>query len=316
MDYKLPIKRTGYNPIAKAQIRALSDASHFYFKQGQRHPLEIYNVSLREVWKNLSDLIDLVLEISDKLLYLPTHDVRDWKLEVVRILDHTLDSIAQHIDSCRLIIHCCHEEKCKKIVDKSIRRFNKAIKPYTNHVCKIVNFIKHRQSIIRIIYFHDPGVFVPGYYIEGVVQEGVIGPDPEIHQDSNCAISFYRDIPVHVCNLYHVSSVLANELRRCTGLSPNEHNKPEAIDDKQLEILKKTSLLPLMFFPDEILKPVPLIKYVSRNSESSPSVKIQFPAKYQKAKTVPPECRVTASSQVEETSRIIKMPYFGNNYAD
>lgn len=59
-----------------------------------------------------------------------------------------------------------------------------------------------------------------------VVEDGMVGPDPDIHEGSNVAISFYRDIPFRVVNLYHVSCAVAQaayEIIKARPTSSQEH---------------------------------------------------------------------------------------------
>lgn len=310
ITYRLPSKRTGYEPDVIAQLEALRDAPLNHSDRGLHHPIDIYAIASHEVWDNLNDLIDEVGKVSDKQLYLPGSGDRRWEKRLARQLDQTLDALAQFIDACQKIITCCYENNDARM-PKAIARFKKAIHEVADRFLHLVNKIKHEQRVLQIIYFHGPGVFIPGYFVEGVVDTGVAGPDPSLHKDSNTAFSLNRDIPIFVCLLYLASAALANEVHQATKLPLADVSvRNRNTDDLIAHVLKKVSLLPLMFYPDELKMPIPLVRFKERPFSASSTAELEFPATRQKANTVPAGCRISTSWTVRSVARSFQLPYF------
>ena len=168
MEYRLPLKHSGYMPLAYALLAACMDESFSNHERKLHHPIDIYNISSREVWENLDDLLEEIDIIVEKQHYLPGSDAKNWKKNLIRQLDHTLDAIAQHVDSCRAIIKCCYPNEKNSKFSKPVRRFNSEVKPYFDHVCNIVNAVKHEQRSLQIIYFHNPGFFCTWFLCRGL----------------------------------------------------------------------------------------------------------------------------------------------------
>lgn len=240
MHYQLPTKLSGYLPKAMAVLESLRGHSLNHFERGYRHPIDIYSTAIQDLLNNLNDLLDIV-EIGQKEQpYLPENKPNDWEKKLIRQLDHTADSIVQYFDSCRAIIHCCFGQEQKTQFTKAVRRFNTSVKPHTDRITTIVNFIKHKQRTLNLVYFHNPGMFIPGYYVEGILEPEIAGPDPIIHPGSNTAISLYREIPAFVCALYFVPAVMANEICATTNVKPAKNFKPTAqLEELALSVLKK-----------------------------------------------------------------------------
>lgn len=311
MRYRLPFKRTGFEPEVVAQLESLRDAQLKYSDRGLHHPIDIYAIASQDVWNNLNDLLDELREVSDKQLYLPGSGDGQWEKRLKRQLDHTLDALAQFIDSCRTIIAICYAGNASPKSIKPVRRFNDVIHHVADRILNLVNKIKHEQRVLQLVYFHGPGIFIPGYFAEGVVDSGVAGPDPSLHKDANTAFSLHRDIPMFVCIVYLASAALGHEIRQATKLPPADvGERPREMRDLITQTLKKTSLLPLMFFPDEIAMPIPLVRFKDKASAGSQMAELEFPAAHQKANTALTGCRVSTSWTVRSVAQSFQLPYF------
>lgn len=311
MKVKLPFKSTSFEPEVVAQLEALRDAPLSHLQRSLHHPIDIYAIASHEVWDNLNDLLDLLKDVSEKQLYLPCHADNPWKKLLVRQLDHTLDALVQYFDSCRAIIKCCFVGDKVDRHTKSIRRFNDYIAFVAERICHTINKIKHEQRVLQVIYFHNPGVFIPGYFVEGIIDAGVAGPDPKLHKDSNSAFSLNRDLPIFVCAIYLASAALAHEIRQATKLAPVALGKRKGNQDNKItSVLKKISLLPLEFFPDEISKPVPLVRYRASSTSTKESAYLEFPASRHKPKMVRDGCRATTTWTIRSVARTLRVPYW------
>lgn len=247
-------------PKAIFALRQLEGIELFHAEQDirHRHPLEIYSTTFSAAINDTIRLIDALQILSADLPHLSNKNL-GWEKNLATITDNWLDSIFQHIDSCKSVISCFFSKNQEKKRDKCIRLFKKEIKQYREEVAKIVNLIKHNQRFIRIIYFHWVGGFVLGYFVEGVVENGTLGPDPLIHEKSNSAFSYNCTIPMHLCNIFFISSALAQTVYSITNKKIHFNNEQKCTLSCDLnDAMKKVSLLPLLFFPDEVKKPVPV----------------------------------------------------------
>jgi len=134
---------------------------------------------------------------------------------------------------------------------------------YRDRVGRIVNLIKHRAGRFRPVFMHWNEMGVPGYFIEGVLGDGVVGPDPRIHPGGNTAISLFRDARYHFVHMYLVGSALQRLITDVMGTSPVEppSGNPRAEPEFPIrEVGRRLSLLPRIVFPDELHLPDPMIR--------------------------------------------------------
>ena len=311
MRYHINSCKEGIGPRAPAVLKSLPDVPLFHISYGLRHPSELYVQTFGEAVSHLSQLTDDVVSVDARGSYLPRSG-DPWENRIENALARTLHAIYQHLEACKSLL-CCFFEDCeKKDARNIVRSFSRSIHAYRDHVAKMVNYLKHRHARLRIVYFHDVGLFLPGYYVEGVVEDGMVGPDPDIHEGSNVAISFYRDIPFDVVNLYHVSCAVAQavyEIIKARPTSSQEHVDRVGWS----ELVRKTSLLPLLFFPDEVMKPVPFVRFHKSQETGCVDVILELPATRAKASTVPGRCQIRTTCQVGEVTRAFKLPYFGED---
>lgn len=312
MKFRLPLELSGYAPVAYAHLKDCMEVEFSNEKRKLHHPVDIYNISSSEAWENLNDLFELLSDISENQLYLPGSSRNEWRKTLVRQLDHMLDALAQHVDSCRAIIKCCYSQDKTKEITKAVRRFNSVIEPFFDHVSHIVNAIKHGQRNLRVVYYHTPHASVPGFFAEGFIERGVAGPDPEIHYKGKVALSLHRELPLYVCGMFAASSALSQELTEATAIRPtNQFLPPDNTLKVILSVLRQVSLLPLMYFPDELKKSVPFVRYQECEKGEPLKAELQYPCKRQKLMPLPDNCQVSTSWKVLTVARTLQMPYFG-----
>jgi hypothetical protein len=102
----------------------------------------------------------------------------------------------------------------------------------------------------------------------------------------NTAISFSRDIPAQICNVFFVSSVLAQHVYEVTKRPPRDDKDRRYNDANLARVLKQISIMPMTFFPDEVSKPVPFIKY-HEEGNGGVRVLIEMPAKRARPSGIP-----------------------------
>lgn len=304
------------NDVTPAAVHALSNLDGirlYHERQEKRHPLGIYNLTLTEVLDKTSALLTLYEEANHGLPYLDPNK-SDWDESILNATNSLLYSIMNHLDGYKSIISCFFEDQTSKDANKVMRNIARGIRPYRDNVAKIVNSLKHKQTCLSPFYFHCPGVFVLGYFVEGVQPSGAIGPDPSVHKGGNVAISYNRDLPFHVCGLYYCSSVLANNIYQVFGVVSSD--SPKGVNVQLEEVLKRISVLPMTFFPDEVNKPTPFVKYKPASQNKGFIVTMEIPLKNCKAKTIPRGCRAKAKWKGDGSSRTFKLPYLGADIDD
>lgn len=296
-------------PKAVAALTNLDGVPLFHHVQEMRHPLEIYLTTFSDVLEQKLSLIELLNEASTELPYIGNAKT-GWEKKIIAATDHWLDSVIQHVDSCKGILSSFYGANEAKQQAKRISAFSKDIEQYRKQVATIVNLIKHKHRFLRLVYFHWVGGFVPGYFVEGVVDEGVLGPDPLVHANANTAISYNRDIPLQLANIFSISAVLAQHIYEITK-RPVCVNADKPFRDPNLaKVIKLVSVMRLEFFPDEVKKPVPFVKYQDKESETI-RVLIELPSKRGRPQAVPENSRITTTFRVGEIARTCKLPYFG-----
>jgi hypothetical protein len=257
-------------------------------------------------------LLDAIEKANDTLPHINRDDAK-WDEKILDATDHVLDAIMQHLDSFKGIICCFFEDCNSKPAQKMNRSFQNEIREYRSHVAKIVNLIKHKQRKLTAVLFHGPGLFNLGYYVEGVVGDGVIGPDPEVHEGSNVAISFNRDLPYHLCNLYFCSAALATHIRKIPNVNVGMSAGEPKVNESLVRLVKRIAILPMEYFPDEVKKPVPLVKFNPIRNTKDFKATLEYPSRRIKARTFNRSCQIKISFRGDGNTRSFKMPYFGED---
>jgi hypothetical protein len=298
-------------PKAILALRNLDEISLYHVERKCHHPLEIYSFTFNDVIDKTIILVEHLNELSVILPHIGNKN-KNWEKKLEYIADNWLDSIIQHIDSCKGVLACFFSVDEEKQKDKCIKSFSKQINEYRKEVSTIVNLIKHNQRFLRIVYFHWIGGFVPGFFVEGIVDDGVMGPEPLVHKNSNTAISFNRSVLVQFCNIFSISSILTQSIYKITKRNPLGGEKFSYKNKELMQLLKLLSLSPVIFFPDEVFKPVPFIRC---NVKPNNTVRILFemPSTKIKPTTVPKNSHVGLSFRIGEVSLAYKLPYFENS---
>ena len=312
MRYEISSQLGQIRPRAAFVLENLGNVALYHGNHGVRHPLGIYNLTLSELLDKITSLLDLLERANDQLPYLDP-DAKGWDHELLDATDHVLDAVVQHLDAYKSIICCFFEDCASKPAQKILRSLNRDIREYRDAVATIVNAIKHKQRRLTTFFFHEPGTFALGYFVEGVLADGAIGPDPQIHRGSNVAISYNRDLPFHICGIYFCAAALANHIHNICGIMPTPNSGDSKSNDQLGQILRRVSALPMLFFPDEIKKSVPVVRYVPDRRTDGFRVTLEMPSYRFKPRTVSPGCHARATWMGNGVSRTFKMPYFGQD---
>jgi len=298
----IPNSYSSFSPEAVSQLRSIGEDNLFYEEFFLHHPSDVFSAIFEECLESILYLNELVIQLLEKRNLI--EDI-DFKYKLKSAISNMLYSQANFIDGCGSIIKSIYGDNNSEY-KKANRHFKDNFKHYNDHLLKIVNYRKHRHRKITLIFFSNDKYFIPGYFIEGVVSKHISGPDPDIHKDSNAAISLLRDIPYHIYHLYLISSCLSSYiLKKFPKLEKEKISADNETNKRLIKLFSISSQLPSHFFPDELENIVPKIIFDTKtqvgeilfNNESKPE-NSQL-CKYQ----------VSTSFTVGKFSRAIQLPY-------
>lgn len=303
MKYSLPNKNKCFSPEVFDLLNALPDEDLSYENHDLMHPIDIYSAVFDEVIESGFRLTNDLLEIQKQFAL--GNSIEHLDSQIRNGIFNYLFCLANFLDGCQSIIKSLSEDSKKTA--KVNKEFMKNIRSYNDHLRKIVNFIKHRHRVIRTVYAKWDENVIVGYFIEGVVSKNAVGPDPEIHKDSKCAISLNRDIPYHLINLYSVSASLKAVIENSGVINIPEYNNYVAQDEKLTDYINLVSSIPRHFFPDEIKMDWPEIKVKKGNS---PLFELTIPSKRKPDNYRPHIMDISITSKVKSRSKTLVLPYF------
>lgn len=273
-----------------------------------RHPLAAYNLSITAVCTRLVSLMETLGELTESE---PFREIKNlnWDLPLVDAIDHVLDSMMEHMDVCNGIIRSLYlpsEETAYKV---AIRDFKRLVEPYRRDIGLIVNHLKHAQGQIRIVAFVWPEGSSLGYFIEAPMPGGGVGPHPELHPNRDTAFSLSRDIRFHICNLFGIGVRLATILRDwIPGPPANSAVQPASEPVTKLQqALTLCSQLPDVFYPDEVMLPMPFVAIKGGN------LLVEFPARFTRPHRLPATARLSVFFGGDGVTQTYGIPYFRKN---
>jgi hypothetical protein len=291
-------------PKAVHSLESCDSVPLFHEKYGVWHPRASYNVSLSTIASRISTVLKALTELHSLRLYLDPRN-QNWEIPILEATDHMLDALMEHFDDCNKILKSLFPDPESKECKKTFKQFKEDIQPYRDHVGKVVNFIKHNQGCLRIIIFYWETGIAPGYFVEGPIAGGGIGPSPLIHPNSNTAFSFNYDLSFHICNIYVVSDRLSRLMETIDSrLAPIDPKKAtEEIKSDWKEMIVSVSGLPHIYFPDEIRKPIPLVSIMPTK------IIIEYPSLRAKPKVIPNRTRIQVNYRGDGITKTFKLPY-------
>lgn len=173
----------------------------------------------------------------------------------------------------------------------------------------LVNGLKHRQNRLRGLFFQKATSVRLGYYLEEPDASGIPGPSASLHEDSNSAFSFARDILFNLYHVYYTSEMLVKALK---GALQHYHSfnldpqKTATENEKWLEVVRRASSIKAEVFPDEVDKPYPYLSFVEEKDERS--LVVMYPVT-----TIPlgfpPGMRVTSMFEGDGATKTFRLPY-------
>lgn len=308
-------------------LAELPDSIQHHVSHGLRPAPAIYNISLSPVHRAFNAVVTEIDRCEDS----GVKDGDHIRFEPTKLLDAQSDlllKMASHIDECYLVLkalqppveikdpHIFTDRWLQQARHPTIANFKRDIESYQKHLIPLVNRIKHNQARLRSIVCSWPGVFLPGYFVEGSFPDGAVGPDSVIHPTGG-AFSFSRDLRIHFAALHVIGRALAEASRKAIFKQQGFRVKPKPISTKEnadkehLDIARRLSKLPTFVYMDENPNDVPRIRVFENNSttqlilgERTP--RFGFP---------PGGCAVTTVAEGDGHTRRFKMPYMTGNVA-
>jgi hypothetical protein len=218
-----------------------------------------------------------------------------------------LRSLSPTVESKPALVHSQHLERVRLV---GWRQFRDSTRNYReSHLGLIVNSLKHSQGELCPLYFHSISDFRPGYFLRGLLPGGVRGPDPRLHRGGNSAISFSRDMLIHLWWLYRTSDLLVGAVAAFLDatykhtLAPHPFSLPEV---QWSNVVQNCASLSPDFFPDEWNLPYPRVIYRANPEEFS----IEFPSSAGTHK-MRGDVQVRTLTTVDGAYPAEKLPYMG-----
>lgn len=297
MKYKLPNINGSYLPNLYEFLAGVDEEKLHYKDHGLLHPADIYVEVFDEVIRSGT----VLLKALDEMKY--DYSKREDENFCSLILGF-LFSLSNYIDGCQSITKTFYPKGSNHIA-KVNRGFKNQCGTYIDYVNAKVNYIKHRHRKLATCLFQWEKEFIIAYYIAGIVGDGMIGPDPDLHKDPNCAISLNWDIPFHISNIYFMGASLEAILRDELKIKskPNDLSKHRN-QDKYKSFLLMASSLTRNLLPDEIYKKQAAIKVLG-----SGCTELSYPSKVKINNNSPHAMNVRMTANIGITARGFVAPY-------
>lgn len=295
-------------PKAARVLQDLHGVPTFEDSYAARHPFAAYNISLTAIARRVISVVEYLAEVQREPR-VADHGRSQSDEQLLEATDHLLDSLMEHMDVCNGILRSFYPPAEDTKFKKALTAFKVAVEPYRKHIGTIDNYIKHSQGRLRLIRFQWATGSCVGYFVEGPVAAGVLGPVGVVHPEKNSAFSFNRDIPFHVCNVFAVGARLASALhevdRRLVVLPLAK--SVEGRDSDWSKAIRATASLPSIFFPDELQKKAPKV-HVTENK-----VLIEYPAAHPRLIGPPNKSQISLNWGGDGVTKSFRLPYFNEN---
>ena len=247
-----------------------------------RHPGGIFNIQFG------SAVADL-LEVSKYINKLTPEEIhgKNWDTsELIRKFTLSLFSFARFFNSAyEIILGCCREEK--DIPNKEVWKWLKnkgydAGEKYYNLLSElretldIFNELKHSSTRFGIVALQRSidSANILGYYVSSVNNAGAIIPNEKYHPQMNgehTATSFSLRLRAMYYGIYKASDVLLTALKehfiKVHGQELKFNFNRKESNELTNELFHQIDSLPLVLFPNEKSKLVPIARKVKRSTD-------------------------------------------------
>lgn len=218
-----------------------------------RHPKGAFNTAMAKLCKRYEAVLDAIKTV------VPEQFEPDNLPDLEMLLDayeHFLYAQLEYIDDCRTIASIVFDPAVQKGGNKHERKFREKIEDYRRGVAAIVNAIKHNQGRLRAVWMHNDSILIPGYFVESPYPDGSVGPNPDLHDNGDTAISFYWDIRNNFVNIFQVAYELEKFVSSLTAGAIDIPEKNAA----WIENARRIEALPVFCFLHETWKLPPHVR--------------------------------------------------------
>lgn len=310
-------------PSAFGAITAIPPEYLHHEEHGLRHPQSAYGTSLRLITAQWTRVFNDLATLRARYFSSPEDN---FLMDVANSYAALLHKLNEHFDACYSVLRTLstpkdgkqpqiHSQYLTQVNQVGWKQFQNATKTYReSHLGLIVNSMKHSQSELCPLYFHSDTEFRPGFYLRGLLPGGVLGPDPRLHRGGNSAISFARDMLMHLWWLYRTSDLLTVAITSYLDATYKHKLSParfELSEAKWADVVRNCSLIKPEFFPDECDIPFPRVVYASNPEQLS----IEFPSSAG-VHRLTGNLNVRVLTTVDGTHQSEKMPYIGRDAVD
>lgn len=300
-------------PKALEVIRRVPEDSWTHGSQGILHPRTVYTRAFGKVAEAWGEVIPALSTLSAQLrFHQPAPDAKHLEASYGNLLH----ALYEQVDACYAVMRCLapppektsvwHQAAARAQKLPGLNAFEEqVIRGYRNiSLGPSVNLLKHNESRIRLIALRSKDTFTLGYFIDGPLPGGVIGPAASVHRDTNSAFSFNRDMLLHWWWLYRTSELLANVIELTIGdklQAPSNGLEPS---ETWVELCRNIAAIPPDFMPDEADRPYPLVI----TPPTGGSIRLIFPAG-RSANRLAKDAKLTALITIDEGGQQYKLPY-------
>jgi hypothetical protein len=304
---RLSTQRGGLNPEAVETLSLEFDSPLYHLEYQLRHPFGIYNVSLGNVFSSFENLL-LELAFASKQDIQSNKSDTKWNEDLLQSLEKLLYALMEHMDDCENIIKCFFPPGTKLNQEASFKNYQSSVNFYRTHIGKVVNHLKHNQGRLRSFGMIIDNIPHLGYFVEGISDDGSIGPAQHIHSGGSTAFSYARDIRFHLYYLYFVSTKLSEAIDTIT--KPDKNKIAYQTENKRTNLeatLQKIVQLPMVVFLDEIQKDFPLIAI--ENTQDFTKLSAELKKHPYGIRTAQPRTLYATFFKGDGVSRSFRMPY-------
>jgi hypothetical protein len=306
MRYELPTKSSGYFPEALSILSAVEDSCVFNESRNLSHPADIFLLTFNDVIEcahRLSKRYNEEVDRRQSLAQATISEVDDIHIDIFNLIFYA----SNFIEACQSIIKSLFpdDDKGKKNFTKAVREFNENTKDYRAHTSKIINEIKHQHRRIRSFSYSGEKYLIIGYFIEGLVGENTIGPEPKVHakfNNLNTGFSLNRDIPYHLVNVYFAAACLASSVRKYASINSVA---PRILDGEHVvRCFRELKKMKLLLLPDEFKKDMPSVL-----EHKEGKFALEFPSKRKPENQQSHAANISVTARLGIKNRSVAPPY-------
>ncbi len=318
------VRHADLMPAAWDAICRVPETVWAHRAQAVLHPRTTYARAIAKIIDAWLDVFPALDALSSELRFeQPAVSAKLLEQRYIRLL-HALN---EHFDACYSVIRCLHAPQRDKAEwhEHAARRQNppglkafdeQAVKGYRDaRLGRIVNLLKHDHARLSLLSMRTDlfgASLTLGYFVDGPLPSGAIGPAPRVHRGGNSAFSFNRDMLLNWWWLYRTSKLLASIVEAtssrttkvATEVSPLDDAVPADVSPKLVELCREIAALRLDFMPDEVGQPFPLVLLPPH----AQFMRIVFPAN-RRANPIRGEPRFTGLLTVDSVGQSYKIPY-------